>query len=174
MGCSRTVLFPSHHMWNSTNQGIQNHRCNIPQIKNLMKDKSLDESLKRTEKPSWEVFKEVLDKFLDKHKAPIYRKLVENMLEIFRNIGCNMSLNCTSFTVIWIPHPHPHPQSNLGDISDLHGERFHHHISTMVKCYHRKGGPAFLPIISGNVKEKLHKMIHLNCVFSMKFLLILI
>jgi len=65
------------------------------------------------------VFKEVLDNFLDKHKAPIYRKLVENMLEIFRNIGCNMSLNCTTFTVIWIPHPHP--QSNLGDISDLHG-----------------------------------------------------
>jgi len=51
-----------------------------------MKDKSLNESLKRTEKSSWEVFKEVLDIFLGKHEAPNYRKLAENMLEIFINI----------------------------------------------------------------------------------------
>jgi len=107
-----------------------------------MKDKSLNESLKRTEKSSWEVFKEVLDIFLGKHEAPNYRKLAENMLEIFINIGCNMYLNCTSFTVICIPQPHP--QSNLGDISDLHGGRFHHHFSILVKCYHRKWGPALL------------------------------
>jgi hypothetical protein len=86
-----------------------------------------------------------LRKFLTTLLANIrHETTAENMLEIFRNIGGNMSLNCTSFTVIWIPCPHPHPQSNFGDISDLHGMRFHHHISTMVKCYHRKWSPALL------------------------------
>jgi len=82
-----------------------------------------------------------LKKFLTTLLANIrHETTIENMLEIFRNTGGNMSLNCTSFTVIWIPHP----QSNLGDISDVHGGRFHHHISTMVKCYHMKWSPALL------------------------------
>ena len=51
-----------------------------------------------------------------------------------------MFLKCTSFTVIWIPNL----QSNLEDISDVHGGRIHNHISTMVKCYHKKWSPALL------------------------------
>jgi len=47
--------------------------------------------LKGTEKPASETFKVVVDHFLGKHKAINYKTRVENMLETFRNMGCNMS-----------------------------------------------------------------------------------
>jgi hypothetical protein len=57
-----------------------------------MKDKNFEALLKGTENTACEVFKVFVDNFLGKHKAPTNRKLIENMLESFTNMGCNMSL----------------------------------------------------------------------------------
>jgi hypothetical protein len=57
-----------------------------------MKDEKFDALLKSAEKPVWEVFKVVGGNFHGKHKAPNSRKLVENIPETIRNVGCNMSL----------------------------------------------------------------------------------
>jgi hypothetical protein len=56
-----------------------------PQIRDLMKDKSFDELLKLLGK----CLKLLFTVFLAK-KAPNYRTHVGTMLEIFRNMGCNM------------------------------------------------------------------------------------
>jgi hypothetical protein len=42
-------------------------------------------------KTASEAFKVVVDHFLGKHKALNYKTRVENMLETFRNMGCNIS-----------------------------------------------------------------------------------
>jgi hypothetical protein len=63
-----------------------------PQIKDLLKDKNFKAQLKGTEQAACEVFKVVADNLPSKHEVPNNRKLVENMLETFMNIGRNMSL----------------------------------------------------------------------------------
>jgi hypothetical protein len=66
-----------------------------------VKDENSDALFTGTVRAAWEAFKVVVDNFLGKYKAPNYTKFVKNMLQTFRNMGCNMS-NCTSFTIIWI------------------------------------------------------------------------
>jgi uncharacterized protein Usg len=56
-----------------------------------MKDKYFDALLKGAGKAALELFK-VGEKFLSKYKTTNYRTLVENILQTFRNIGCNLSL----------------------------------------------------------------------------------
>jgi hypothetical protein len=57
-----------------------------------MKGKNFDALLKGTKKADCEVFKVVVANFLGKHKAPNQRTHVGTIPEIFRNMGCNMSL----------------------------------------------------------------------------------
>jgi len=59
--------------------------------KDLMKNKNVNALLKGTEKPAREAFIVIVDHFLGKHKALNYKTRVENMLETFRNMGCNTS-----------------------------------------------------------------------------------
>jgi hypothetical protein len=57
-----------------------------------------------------------------------YKQLVEEMLEVYRIMGCNMSLN------LHFLHPHlDFLPTNLGDVNDDLVERFHQDISAMEK-----------------------------------------
>jgi hypothetical protein len=61
-----------------------------------MKDEKFKALLKWTVRAVWEAFKVLVDNCLGKYRATNYRTLVENMLQTFRNTGCNMS-DCNSF-----------------------------------------------------------------------------
>jgi hypothetical protein len=71
------------------------------QIKQLMNDRN-SEVLEATENTVREAFIFAADNFLGNHKMPNYSKLVEQMLEVCRMMGCNMMLKYTSFILTWI------------------------------------------------------------------------
>jgi hypothetical protein len=76
----------------------------------------------------WEAFRLVFDNFLGNHEVRKYRQLVQQMLEDYRMVGCNMLLK------VHFLHSHlDFFPTNLADISDEHGERLHQDISTAEK-----------------------------------------
>jgi hypothetical protein len=86
------------------------------------------EVLEGNEKTAWEKFRLGVVNFLGTHKAPNYRQLVEQMLECYRNMGCNMSLK----THFLSSHLDFFPK-NFADVNDRHSKRFHQDIYTMEK-----------------------------------------
>ena len=63
-----------------------------PQIRELIKDEYFDTLLQGDEKASWDSFKFVLKGFLGNRRAQNYEELVNNLLQSYQRLGCNMSL----------------------------------------------------------------------------------
>ena len=57
-----------------------------------MNDPEFDATLNEQETPAWESFKKVAQNFLGNNKADNYRNLVDELLQNYNAIGCNMSL----------------------------------------------------------------------------------
>jgi len=68
-----------------------------------------------------------------------YEERVNNLLQSYQRLGCNMSLN------IHFLHSHlDFFPENCGVVSDEHGEHFHQDISSMEKRYQGKWNCAML------------------------------
>ena len=63
-----------------------------PQIRDLIKDKYVDKLLQGEEKAAWDSFKFVVKEFLGNRRAQNNKELVNNLLQSYQNLGCNMSL----------------------------------------------------------------------------------
>jgi hypothetical protein len=63
-----------------------------PQIRDLIKDEYFDRLLQGDEKSAWDTFKSVVNGFLGKRRAENYEELVNNLLQSYQKLGCNMSL----------------------------------------------------------------------------------
>lgn len=102
-----------------------------PQIRRLIKDSAnFESSMTQVEQLAWKSFVAVTQNFLGNKKAANYVELVDEMLERFRDLGCNMSIK------LHYLHSHiDHFQHNLGDLSDEQGERFHQDLKTMESRY---------------------------------------
>lgn len=77
-----------------------------------------------------EIFFLVVQNILGNHKAENYAHLVSDMLNSFRDLGCNMSVK--------VHYLHSHLDSfpeNLGDLDEEQGERFHQDIKIMEERY---------------------------------------
>ena len=57
-----------------------------------MRDEEFDETMTPVEKKPWIGFKNVVNGFLGNKKSPNFKTFVNNMLQAFRKLGCNMSL----------------------------------------------------------------------------------
>ena len=68
-----------------------------PQIRELFQDAEFDQVLKGKEKRAWNTFKLVATNFLGNYKADNYRKLVENLLKAYKNLGCNNYVSKNTF-----------------------------------------------------------------------------
>ena len=73
-----------------------------PQIRDIIKDKYLDMLFQGDEKAAWDSFKFVVKVFLGNRRAENYDEFVNNLLQSYQKLGCNMSQTYTSFTRIWI------------------------------------------------------------------------
>ena len=112
---------------------------NGPEIRYLMEDTSFESHLNETESRAWKSFVELCNNFLGNKRSDDYENIVSNMLENFKSHGSRMSLKIHFF--------HSHLNffpSNLGDVSDEHGERFHQDISTIETRYKGKFSPSML------------------------------
>jgi len=104
-----------------------------PQIWELIKYKFFDSLFQGDKKVAWDSFKFVVKGFLGNRRAENYEELVNNLLQSYQKLGCNMSLK--------IHFLHSHLDfflENCGALSDEHGECFHQNISSMEKRYQRK------------------------------------
>ena len=91
-----------------------------PQIKKLMTDEHFQDILGVSEKDAWIAFKSVVTNFLGNKKSPDYVNIVQNCIETYKKLGCNMSLKIHLLD----SHLDFFPE-NLGAVSDEHDERFH-------------------------------------------------
>ena len=73
-----------------------------PQIRDLIKDEYFDKPLQGDEKAAWGSFKFVIKGFLGNGRAQNYDELVNNLLQSYQKLGCNMSLKIHFFTRISI------------------------------------------------------------------------
>jgi len=64
-----------------------------PQIRDIIKDEFFDKALQSNEKAAWDSFKFVVKGFLGNRRAQNYEELVNNLLQSYQKLGCNMSLN---------------------------------------------------------------------------------
>jgi len=110
-----------------------------PQIQDLIKDEYFDKLLQGDEKAAWDSFKFVVNGFLGNRRAQNYEELVNNLLQSYQKLGCNMSLKIHFLhsNLDFFPE-------DCGAVSDEHGERFHQDISSMEKRYHGKMNCAML------------------------------
>lgn len=101
-----------------------------PQIRILINDTNFSSSMTSLELLAWNSFVEVTKNFLGNHKSSNYSEIVNNMLENFKNLGCNMSVK--------VHYLHSHLDQfpeNLGSYSEEQGERFHQDLKTMEERY---------------------------------------
>ena len=63
-----------------------------PQKRDPIKDEYFDKLLQGDEKAAWDNFKLVVKGFLGNRRAQNYEQLVNNLLQSYQKLGCNMSL----------------------------------------------------------------------------------
>jgi len=110
-----------------------------PQIRNIIEDEYFDRLLQGDKKAAWDNFKFLVKVFLGNRRTQNYEELVNNLLQSYQKLGCNMSLKIHFLHSHWIFFP-----ENCGVVSDEHGECFHQDISSMEKRYQRKWKCAML------------------------------
>ncbi len=91
-----------------------------PQIRQLMLDPKFDAPMNDIEPSAWTAFKNVCSGFLGRNRAQNYAQLIDDLLQAYHAMGCNMSLKL-HFLKSHLDFFPP----NLGDISDEHEKRFH-------------------------------------------------
>ena len=101
-----------------------------PQIKELIKTTSFDDALNPAELYAWLSIKFVIANFLGNHRSSQYQKVVDELMENFRQIGPRMSVKMHFLR----SHLDYFPE-NCGDFSEEQFERFHQDISDMEKRY---------------------------------------
>jgi len=101
-----------------------------PQIRALIEDAKFEDLLNQVEKSAWRALKRVIKYFLGNLKATNYREIVDELLQSYKDMRCNMSLK-----IHFLDSHLDFFPVNLGSVSDEHGERFHQDISAMEKRY---------------------------------------
>ena len=109
------------------------------QIRQIFKDQQFEAVLSDKEKAAWQASKKVSNGFLGNFKAANFRKLVQDLVDSYEQLGCNMSL----IMHFLFSHLNFFPL-NCEEVSDEHGERFHQDISVMEHRYKRKWSAAIL------------------------------
>ena len=101
-----------------------------PQIRQLINDTAFLQLMNEVELKAWTSFVAVIENFLGNHKSENYMELVNEMLNSYEPLGCNMSIK--------VHYLHSHLEcfpENLGNFSEEQGERFHQHIKTLENRY---------------------------------------
>ena len=115
-----------------------------PQIRDLIKDEYFDRLLQSDEKSAWDSFKSVVNGFLGNRRAQNYEELVNNFLQSYQKLGCNVSLKIHFLHSNLDLFP-----ENCGAVVDEKGELFHEDIFSMEKRYQGNGTVPCSPTTAG-------------------------
>ena len=89
-----------------------------------------------TELAAWNSFKNVVNNFLGNNKTDNYKELITELLINYKALGCNISLK-----IHFLDSHLDFFPTNLGAVSDKHGEHFHQEIFTMENTLPKKVEP---------------------------------
>jgi len=92
-----------------------------------MQDKQFDEDLNEAERNAWLSFKRICKDFLGNHKAVNHQDIVQDLLTLYKAMGCNMSLK-----IHFLESNLDFSPENLGKVSDKHGEPRHYDCGKVV------------------------------------------
>jgi hypothetical protein len=106
---------------------------NGPDIRKLIRSVEFDSKLNLTELDAWKSVKDVICGFLGKNRDSEYKAMIDKMIQSFKLQNVNMSLK-----VHLLKSHQDFFASDLGKITDEHGERFHQTIRTIEKRYEGK------------------------------------
>ena len=67
---------------------------------NLFKHQQFEAVLSDKEKAAWKSLEKVSNGFVGNFKTPNFRELVQDLVDSYEQLGCNMSLKCTGFLSI--------------------------------------------------------------------------
>lgn len=84
-----------------------------PHLRTLLKDNKFVLLMTDKERKTWVSFKEVVQNFLENNKSVEYKKIVDGMLDNYKELGClmNSKLHYLHSRIDYFPQ-------NLGDFSD--------------------------------------------------------
>ena len=100
------------------------------QVKRLLKSDSFSEKLSAVERRARKSFVSAIEGFLENHKADNFRKIVEELLDAYEEMGSRMSLK------LHVLHSHIDEfKDNMGDCSKEQGERFHQDVKLFEERY---------------------------------------
>ena len=100
-----------------------------PQIRQLIKDASVNKTLNLAELSSWLSLKSIIANFLGNHRSPQYEKVVDELMENFYEHDARMSVKINFLR----SHLDYFPE-NCRDFSEQ-PEHFHQDIRVMEECY---------------------------------------
>jgi len=98
-----------------------------------MQNKQFNEDLNETERNAWLPFKRICKDYLGNQKAANYQDVVQDLLTLYKAMGCNMSLK-----IHFLESHLNFFTENLGKVNGEHSERFHQEIVAMEKWYQGK------------------------------------
>jgi hypothetical protein len=104
-----------------------------PKIRQLFKDQQFGAVLIDKEKAAWYSFEKFSNGFLGNFKAENFRELVQELVDSYEQLECNMWLTMHFL----FSHLDFFPL-NCGSVSDEYGEHFHQNISVMEHRYKGK------------------------------------
>ena len=110
-----------------------------PQIREVLKNKDLEELLTLRELRAWKAFRSVCHSFLGNTQVLDYQECIEELSQSYEDMGCRMSfkIHFLYFHLNFFP-------LNLGALSNENGERFHQDITKMERNYQGKWNPSMM------------------------------
>jgi hypothetical protein len=93
-------------------------------------------------------FKTIYKDFLGNHKAVKYKSVVQDLLTLYKAMGCNMSLK-----IHFLESQLDFSPENLSKVSEEYSERFHQDITAMKKRYQAKWTSSMLADYCWTVKR---------------------
>ena len=109
-----------------------------PQIRKVMKS-DIKNVMNRDERQAWEAFEIICSDFLGNKRDPEAKKLVDNLIEKFHQLGCRMSLK-----LHFLFSHFDFFKQNLGHFSEEHGERFHQDMKNIEQRYQGRWDEAMM------------------------------
>jgi hypothetical protein len=111
-----------------TKKGNASNTCQIfvalaaPNLKELkiLSDSTFESTVNATENAAWQVFIYVITTFIDNKKNRNCTRIVNEMLDAFKDLCCNMSLN-----IYFLKSDLHNFPENLESLSAEQGKRFH-------------------------------------------------
>jgi hypothetical protein len=136
-----------------------------PQIRQLIKDEHFIGTMSEHEKNAWLSFKDLIKNFLGNTRANNCTEIVVKLLESYKTLGCNMSIKLHFLHIHLANFP-----ENLGDVSDLQGERFYRDLKVMEERYQGRWDVNMMDDYCWSIKRDCPHIEHSRKSYKPKFL----